>query len=102
MLPRHYAPHTPLELAVDGGRLVEELLQCGQRVGWLAPAEGEPHSGLIRIVMPCDPIPYAAALYAALHLLDEAGLDRIVATLPRETEAWLAVHDRLRRAAHPI
>jgi L-threonylcarbamoyladenylate synthase len=38
-------------------------------------------------------------LYAALHTLDVAKVDRIVLTLPPASEEWLAVHDRLRRAS---
>jgi L-threonylcarbamoyladenylate synthase len=49
--------------------------------------------------MPREPTPYAAQLYAVLHALDDAGVERIVVALPPDTEAWLAVRDRLRRAA---
>jgi L-threonylcarbamoyladenylate synthase len=51
--------------------------------------------------MPEEPAAYAARLYAALHELDEVGVDRIVVELPPDTEAWLAIRDRLRRAAAP-
>jgi L-threonylcarbamoyladenylate synthase len=53
----------------------------------------------IRIVLPADAAGYSAGLYAALHQLDAAGLDRIVVETPPEGDEWLAVHDRLRRAA---
>ena len=56
--------------------------------------------GLIVRIMPADPAGYAAQLYAALYALDDAGLDRIVVDLPPDAEEWLAVRDRLRRAAH--
>ena len=36
-----------------------------------------------------------------LHTLDEAELDRIVVETPPTGEAWLAIHDRLRRAGMP-
>ena len=51
--------------------------------------------------LPRDPAGYAAGLYAALHALDAAGLTRVVVTLPPDTPEWLAVLDRLRRAAAP-
>jgi hypothetical protein len=35
-----------------------------------------------------------------LHELDQLGLDRIVVELPPVTDEWLAVRDRLMRAAH--
>jgi L-threonylcarbamoyladenylate synthase len=99
---RHYAPRTSLEcVAEDGGKRVEELLRGGLRVGWvrLGEWEGQTRPGLVIIALPCAPAGYAAGLYAALHALDEAGVDRIVVTLPPQTEEWLAVHDRLRRAS---
>jgi L-threonylcarbamoyladenylate synthase len=51
-----------------------------------------------RIVLAADAIGYSAQLYAALHRLDDTGLDRIVVESPPAGDEWLAVHDRLRRA----
>ena len=53
------------------------------------------------VVMPDDPAAYAVRLYAELHDLDEMGVDRILVTLPPDQPEWLAVRDRLRRAAAP-
>jgi L-threonylcarbamoyladenylate synthase len=94
LLPRHYAPRTPL-VCVEGNAsaAVRSLTEMGQRVGWLRFGET---GG-----MPTDPAGYAARLYAELHALDGQGLDRIVVELPPDEEEWLAVRDRLRRAAHP-
>jgi L-threonylcarbamoyladenylate synthase len=101
MMPRHYAPRTPLECTTDGRGRVEELLRAGARVGWLALAslpDGAPPGLMVR-PMPAEPSAYAAQLYATLHALDDAGVDRIVVDAPPEGEEWLAVRDRLRRAA---
>jgi L-threonylcarbamoyladenylate synthase len=49
--------------------------------------------------MPADAAGYAASLYAVLHDLDARGLDRILIELPPDTDDWLAVRDRLTRAA---
>ncbi|HKI32701.1 MAG TPA: L-threonylcarbamoyladenylate synthase [Gemmataceae bacterium] len=100
MLARHYAPRTPLELAEDGGARVEELRRAGLRVGWLAFGATE-LAGVTVVQMPCDPDGYAARLYAALHALDGAGVARIIVSRPPESDEWLAVRDRLRRAAAP-
>lgn len=101
---RHYAPAVPLELADDDGwRRVQALSQQGARIGWLAlelPSEAE-FGRVNAVFMPRDPASYAAALYAQLHALEDAGVERIVVACPPEDEAWLAVRDRLRRAAHP-
>jgi len=55
--------------------------------------------GAVIIDMPSEPDAYAAKLYAALHELDDSGVDEILVDLPPEGDAWLAVHDRLRRAS---
>jgi L-threonylcarbamoyladenylate synthase len=51
------------------------------------------------VPMPSDPPGFAAALYATLHALDRRGLDRIIVDEPPATEDWLAIRDRLGRAA---
>jgi L-threonylcarbamoyladenylate synthase len=102
MLPRHYAPRTPLEcIETRSAERVAELSGEGRRVGWVTfvdPDVPKRPDVLLR-VLPGDPAGYAAHLYAVLHELDAAGLDRIVVALPPECDEWLAVRDRLRRAA---
>ncbi len=101
MLSRHYAPRTPLECAEGDGRAcVEELLRSGLRVAWLTFGPADLRD-VVMVPMPRDPAGYAARLYAALHELDAAGVDRIVAALPPPADEWLAARDRLRRAAAP-
>jgi L-threonylcarbamoyladenylate synthase len=101
LLEKHYAPRTPLHLALDSG--VDVCIQWrgeGQRIGWLGPA-------LPTLLLPPAPVEilppdapgFAAELYAALHRLDQLGLDRIVVAALPNTDDWLAVRDRLRRAA---
>jgi L-threonylcarbamoyladenylate synthase len=102
MMPRHYSPRAPLVIAHDGGSdQVMTHLQAGQRVGWLTFQDhtNQSHARLVRVVMPADPAGYAAHLYASLHALDDAGVDLIVVAMPPDREEWLAVRDRLRRAA---
>jgi L-threonylcarbamoyladenylate synthase len=99
METRHYAPRTPLELVeADGRDRVEELRRAGQRVGWLTFGT-EQLDDVITVTMPRDAAAYAANLYAALHALDGAGVDRIIVAQPPDAPEWLAVRDRLRRAA---
>jgi L-threonylcarbamoyladenylate synthase len=101
LLLRHYAPRTRTEVVEGSGRHhVLELARSGLRVGWLTLEKpSEPLQGVRVSHMPAEPQSYAVRLYAALHDLDRAGLDRIVVDLPPETDDWLAVRDRLRRAA---
>ncbi len=98
-MSRHYAPRTPLEVTVSSETRVATLMQQGFLVGWLTHVKGTRGTSASCIVLPADPIGYSAGLYAALHQLDEAGLDRIIVEMPPTATDWLAVHDRLRRAA---
>jgi L-threonylcarbamoyladenylate synthase len=102
MLPRHYAPRTPLEcVEIREAERIATLVAEGRRIGWvtfITPRSAQ-RPGVLPRVLPADPAGYSAQLYAVLHELDAAGLDRILVTLPPDTEEWLAVRDRLRRAA---
>ncbi|GAB2573766.1 threonylcarbamoyl-AMP synthase [Paractinoplanes abujensis] len=91
MSRRHYAPRATL-------LLVKDLDQTGLSgpVGVLA-YEGAGVEGAE--ILSSDPREYAADLYAALHRLDDAGVATILALEPPQTEDWLAVRDRLGRAA---
>jgi L-threonylcarbamoyladenylate synthase len=77
------------------------LCRAGGRVGWLTldPAESPSLPGLTRVTMPREAAAYAAVLYATLHALDAQGVQHVVVEWPPDTEEWLAVRDRLRRAA---
>ncbi|WP_437672827.1 L-threonylcarbamoyladenylate synthase [Sorangium sp. So ce131] len=99
---RHYAPHAQVALvpgeAVRGE--VERAAQGGSRAGAIergARTVAGPHAELL----PADPVGYAAALYAALHRLEDAGCDVIVIAAVPEDPAWDAVRDRLARASTP-
>ncbi|HWG46512.1 MAG TPA: L-threonylcarbamoyladenylate synthase [Gemmataceae bacterium] len=101
LLPRHYAPHTPLECVETANtERILTLQREGQRIGWVTfDVAGDTPSGVVRRVLPANSAGYAAHLYAVLHELDALGLDRIIVVLPPDTDDWLAVRDRLRRAA---
>jgi L-threonylcarbamoyladenylate synthase len=81
---------------------------AGERLGLLAAddqarrsaeVQGGPYDA-VEILSPSgDPIEQAAALFDALHRLDAAGLDRIVAQSVPETGLGRAIMDRLRRAS---
>jgi L-threonylcarbamoyladenylate synthase len=106
VIGRHYAPRAGIQLvAADAAdRVVADLLSDGVRVGWATIAKPSiaVRSGELRLELPAEPDAYAARLYAALRSLDEAGVDRIVVDLPPDDESWLAVRDRLRRAAGTV
>ncbi|MBI1830868.1 MAG: threonylcarbamoyl-AMP synthase [Planctomycetes bacterium] len=94
---RHYAPKTPIEVTANSKVRVAELTERGLRVGWLTHLDEE-NPAAVRITLPGDAVGYSAQMYAALHQLDDAELDRIVVEAPPAGDDWLAVRDRLRRA----
>ena len=91
MSRRHYAPRATLVLVKDV-RDVERDPSVGVLTYETADVEGAE-------ILSADPREYAADLYAALHRLDDAGVAKIVVQEPPQTEDWLAVRDRLSRAA---
>jgi L-threonylcarbamoyladenylate synthase len=58
-----------------------------------------PRSSCKCVPMPSDADGYAAALYRTLHELDGEGHQWIAVELPPDGAAWVAIHDRLTRAA---
>ena len=102
MMTQHYAPRAPLSVEPVPASAAEVLCRAGEHVGLLlrllpAPANAGTRCEVMHL--PADVGGYAAGLYAALHALDDAGVTRIlVEALPASAE-WLAVRDRLRRAA---
>ncbi|MEX2140561.1 MAG: L-threonylcarbamoyladenylate synthase [Pirellulales bacterium] len=100
---RHYAPRATLECYRDPAETsarVNQLAKSDARVRWLRC------SPLARIVLGAEQIQmsqdapgYAAQLYGALHDADRHGADYVILDLPPDDEEWLAVRDRLRRAA---
>lgn len=96
-LESHYAPAKPM-LMVDADSARERLRSgASSSDQWLT--QGPLPAGVSGIALGTDPQSYARGLYAALRQLDaEAGI-RILVEMPPDTEAWVAVHDRLRRAA---
>jgi L-threonylcarbamoyladenylate synthase len=96
---RHYAPRTPLECVADADERIAQLLGQARRIGRLTHREVAPMPNVVLERLPADAAGYAAGLFAALHRLDDAGVDVIVVDEPPAADAWLAVRDRLRRAA---
>lgn len=100
MAERHYAPSGELRLV----EVIPEALEQGACVLRLGEDEGsrELVTGGLEITLPRDPTRYASLLYDALHRFDMRHAALIYAELPpQQPAAWLAIHDRLRRAASP-
>jgi L-threonylcarbamoyladenylate synthase len=105
-LASHYAPATPLEL-VAAAELSQRLAAQGAprvrivtvvyNAHAIAAAEA---AGAAVTALPANAAEYGQMLYATLRRLDAAGYDLIIVEAPPAEPAWLAVHDRLTRAAH--
>ncbi len=97
---RHYAPRAKVILAAPSVVLdeLERRRALGLSVGVLSFVPEHARGAPVQILA-ADPDAYAAELYAALHRLDDSGCEEILVAAPPTTSAWLAVHDRLRRAA---
>lgn len=101
-LDAHYAPRTPLQLVSSDGLLfaLRDALVAGERVAVMAPtAQAISHELVAWRQVPADPAGCAHVLYAGLRELDALGCTRILVQKPPAGEAWLAVNDRLSRAA---
>jgi L-threonylcarbamoyladenylate synthase len=101
-LAAHYAPRTPASLLrVDALRAeLVHLLERDERVAVLARTIARPDDfDGVWIAGRRDAVAYARELYANLRSLDAANADAILIEAPPDDGAWLAVRDRLTRAA---
>lgn len=94
MLPRHYSPRLPLSL-VDG-------IEGEPRPGTFLISLGRPRPTTpLHVTLPPDPELYARRLYECLLRAEESGAVRIVVERPPAEPGWMAILDRLARAATP-
>ncbi|MFA7461164.1 MAG: L-threonylcarbamoyladenylate synthase, partial [Trueperaceae bacterium] len=98
-LASHYAPQAPTRL-VTGAELAR-LASSDQTADLAVLALGAPPQGFRGHwrALPEDPVEYGRQLYAALRELDAAAPKQILIEVVPTGEAWLAVRDRLKRAA---
>ena len=100
-LESHYAPRTPLVLMPDDSLPIalRNAIVQQERVAVLArhPAPFDMPQVIWQLA-PADPAGFAHALYTNLRALDALECDRIYVQKP-VGQAWLAVMDRLKRAA---
>lgn len=101
-LASHYAPRLPLKLVHPDQTESYVRQQAGAAVAVLA-RRGRPKETKAALwqVAPELPDDYAHNLYAALRRLDDSGCRMIVVEEPPPLPEWVAVRDRLLRAATP-
>ena len=101
----HYAPHTrallvPAALLLAEGR---HRVERDENPAVLARTVARPDDWTGEWQRaPADPVGYAHELYDNLRRLDAAGADEILIEEPPADSRWLAVRDRLQRAAAGI
>ncbi|SMC21858.1 L-threonylcarbamoyladenylate synthase [Andreprevotia lacus DSM 23236] len=103
LLDSHYAPRTRLITGSFEQLLAEAASreQAGEKVvllhhqNWSDALPAQPHHQL-----PGDPVGYARTLYATLREFDTQGFDTLLLEATPAQAAWLAVQDRVSRAAH--
>jgi L-threonylcarbamoyladenylate synthase len=100
-LAAHYAPQTAL-VQVDSQRLpaaVHDAAQAGRRLAVFCRQPLPSAPDVIVLRAPSSAAAYARILYGALRELDAAGAELLLVEAVPETPEWLAVRDRLARAA---
>ena len=100
MLLHHYAPRTPVRIQSHNSEF--RCQQDGLRIGLVAfrsPSNTSWYQVVEVLSKKGDLQEAAANLFAALHRLDAAGLDLIVAEPLPKTGLGLAIMDRLERAS---
>ncbi len=106
LLDSHYAPATPIEILPVGALWQRALQLAGQglKVAVLFQESGPRNQasgeGVTHIHMPSSAREYGRIFYATLHRLDHGGFDRLLIEAPSATDEWLAINDRMQRAAH--
>ncbi len=98
-LEAHYAPVTPLAL-LDRDSIDRFAPARDERVVVLARRPAPAGATMAWVEAPAEARGYAHDLYRNLRALDAAGYSRIVIEAPPDTPEWVAVRDRLTRAAH--
>ncbi|KKJ06662.1 L-threonylcarbamoyladenylate synthase [Burkholderia gladioli] len=104
-LKAHYAPRTPLallpfdrlELLLDAAAEASEPVALVARAS--SARDWSTAIGVHFVAAPEDPQAYARELYSLLRALDRAQVTRILIEQLPDTAEWVAVNDRLGRAA---
>jgi len=101
-LESHYSPSLPLKIVQSEDTDNYLIAHSGTPIAVLS-RRGRPVNSKAALwqVAPEMPDDYARLLYATLRCLDESGCRMIVVEALPALPEWIAVHDRLGRAATP-
>ena len=93
---KHYAPRAKLVI-VPTFALANAIAEARQPVALVSRGHAMGHA--LERSLPADAMGYAAALFDALHSLDDAGAQTIVLESVPDEPSWAAIRDRLDRAS---
>jgi len=104
MLDSHYSPETPIEIHPTNvlWPRARQLTKLGYKVVVLSLSDGNNfvgNNGITIYHMPKLADEYGRELYATLHRIDHASFDLLLVEAPPTTQRWIAINDRMRRAA---
>ena len=103
-LASHYAPSTKTQLVATENLtdIIKENLVIEKKIYVIARQKQlVEHENLIWLTMSDNPQIYAHDLYAKLRQADNASVDLIVIEAVPDNKEWLAINDRLQKAAFP-
>lgn len=100
LLKKHYSPNTPLQLCTKDEIAIKLLADKDTAVAVLAFTRPLLHSPQHTwLAAPLDAKEYAHVLYKSLRAIDVSPATSILIEIPPLTDEWLAIHNRLQRAA---
>jgi L-threonylcarbamoyladenylate synthase len=96
----HYSPKTPIQLFTSKAALMQAAV-AEKSCAALLLGEGEVTNAKTFNV-PNNPEGMAEKLYDILHQMDAIKVAKLLIESPPKSPEWLAIHDRLNRAAHKM
>ena len=94
----HYSPKTPIQLFVSRAALLNDAENNQAQCAALLIGEGKKPTCKF-VQLNADAADAAEKLYASLHELDALGVQKLLVEAPPSAPEWLAILDRLSRAA---
>ena len=99
----HYAPKTPIKLFESRAALVDFAKTSSQKCAALLVGEignSDKLPGCNYVNLPDNAEQFAERLYSTLHTMDTQNVELLLIEVPPNAPEWLAILDRLSRAAH--
>ncbi len=96
----HYSPKTPIKLFDSREALINFAKISQKPCAALLFGEDATMPACKYVILPKQAEPAAEQLYSALHTMDAFNVEQLLVEMPPYASDWLAILDRLIRAAH--